>query len=319
MPYIDFHCDMTYHYREKSLTTKTFYQNDSAVDLDRMQRGACLAQFFSFYFPPEETLPEGDTAYFHKLYWGLRRQLELHTDHISLTENYPTYLQNRNDGKISAFLTLEDGRILRHRHESLDFLHFLGIRLITLTWNRSNCLGHPHSVDPTAMARGLTPFGREVVEHMNALGILIDVSHLSDGGFWDVAAITRKPFIASHSASRTLCPHTRNLTDDMIRHLGETGGLIGIPYVPQFLSPDPLHPRSTVSLVCDHLLHIYRVGGLECVALGSDWDGFDAETELIDPLSLPLLWDELHRRGLPVSAIEKIAWGNGERLLKECL
>ena len=119
---------------------------------------------------------------------------------------------------------MEEGGVLNEKQERLEELYRLGIRLITLTWNYENCLGYPNSRDGEVMNRGLKAFGLEIVERMNALGMLVDVSHLSDGGFWDCIRVSRAPIIASHSNARALCGVPRNLTDDMLRALAEKGG-----------------------------------------------------------------------------------------------
>ena len=135
--------------------------------------------------------------------------------------------QNQDAGKISAFLTIENGSLIDGKMDKIREIYDLGVRLVTLTWNDDNCLGHCHSQKPEEMSRGLTGFGKEAVRYMQELGILVDVSHLSDGGFRDVAEASRRsgvPFVASHSNCRALAPATRNLTDAMIRELAECGG-----------------------------------------------------------------------------------------------
>ena len=319
MRYIDFHCDTLSLYRTTPPAGESLRQNSGCVDFRRMREAGCSAQFFAVFFPPADKLDTDDFSYFCRLYMPFLRELEICRDSVALTKTYGDYVKHRQEGRTSAFLTLEDGRLLRNSHYNLDFLFECGVRLITLTWNGPNCLGWPNSDDPTVMKQCLTPFGREAVEHMNRLGILVDVSHLSDGGFWDVAEISSKPFIASHSNARALSPHRRNLTDPMIRRLAEKGGVIGVNFAPFFLSPDLNNTKSTVSLLCRHIQHLYRIGGLECIVLGSDWDGFEGDLEIPDPCALPLLFEELHRQGFPASALEKMAWGNAERVLMDCL
>lgn len=319
MNYIDWHCDTLSMFRNEPADGDSLWSNRGSVDFERMVRAGCAAQFFAIFFPPPEQMDTDDISYFRRLYLPFRRALAQHGDCIALTRNYAEYRSHRRKGLISAFLTLEDGRLLNGSHETLDILYYLGVRLITLTWNGANCLGWPNSDDPAVMERGLTEFGREAVEHMNRLGMLIDVSHLSDGGFWSVASLSAKPFVASHSNARALAPHRRNLTDAMIRAIAEKGGIIGVNYYPPFLSPDPRNTRSTVAMICDHIRHLYCTGGLGCVALGSDWDGISGLLDIPDPTALPLLFDELQKRGFPSSAIEKIAFRNAERVLRDCL
>lgn len=319
MNYIDFHCDTLRMYSSPVPSGETLWQNRRSVDFQRMVASHCAAQFFAVFFPPKDQLEQEDLPYFHQLYLAFRKNLDIHKDHIALTTDYPSYLRHRRENRISAFLTFEDGRLIHGCHENIHFYYYLGVRLITLTWNTPNCFGYPASDDPNQMSRGLTPFGCEAIEHMNQLGIIIDVSHLSDGGFWDVARLSQRPFVASHSNARSLSPHRRNLTDPMIRCLADKGGIIGVNFAPAFLSPDPSNTHSSLSLICDHIQHLYRIGGAECIALGSDWDGITGELDIPDPTFLPLLFNELQRRGFPASLVEKLAYKNGARLLRDCL
>jgi len=191
--------------------------------------------------------------------------------------------------------------------------------LMTLTWNDPNCFGQNHSVDPAFMQRGLTDFGKEAIPYMNDLGIIVDVSHLSDGGFYDVAELSKKPFVASHSNCRALSPSTRNLTDDMIRVLACKGGVAGINFEPTFLNMDSNDIHSRVSRMCDHVEHFIMVGGEECVGIGTDFDGIGGEFEISDCTKMNLFFDELHRRKISDRVIEKIAFGNVSRVIKDSM
>jgi membrane dipeptidase len=167
------------------------------------------------------------------------------------------------------------------------------------------------------MSRGLKPFGKDAIRRMNELGMVVDVSHLSDGGFRDVAEISRKPFVASHSNCRELSPHQRNLTDDMIRVLARKGGVAGLNYGPSFLNADTSCIDSTAALISAHAQHLKNTGGIDCVALGSDFDGIGGNLEIGLVEKMPQLFDQFHRDGLKDDEIEKIAWKNALRVLKD--
>ena len=169
------------------------------------------------------------------------------------------------------------------------------------------------------MQRGLKEFGKEAVARMNELGILVDVSHLSDGGFWDVVKVSKKPFVASHSNSRDICPHIRNLTADMIKALADKGGVIGINYGPEFIHPDKEKGRSDLEIMGRQIKELINRGGVDCVALGSDFDGIEGDVEISSVDKLPLLFDYLRGLGLSEDNIEKIAWKNVMRVMKEVL
>lgn len=169
------------------------------------------------------------------------------------------------------------------------------------------------------MARGLKPFGLDAVEAMNGLEILIDVSHLSDGGFWDVAKRSKKPFVASHSNARALSPHPRNLTDDMIRALADAGGVMGLNFAPKFLSVDAAGTKSSIEQLCRLIEHVRRAGGIDCIAVGSDFDGIRGELEVADASRMPALFEGLRRRGFADGEIEKIAFQNARRVIGEAM
>ncbi len=322
MKYIDFHCD--------TLCTAFFQKKDdlsalteSMVDLDKMKAAECAAQFFAIYMMPEEErdaphsgIP-ADEAYIAAL-----RQILLHTqerfpESIALCRSGEEMRKNEREGKISAFLTLEDGRAVQGRMENLERFYEMGVRLISLTWNFDNCFGHPNSYDPHCMAKGLAPFGKDAVCRMQELGMLVDVSHLSDGGFWDIVDICKKPFVASHSNCRSLCPHSRNLTDKMLRALADRGGVAGLNFCPAFLMEDVNNPHSTAAFIAHQACYMANCGGMDCVALGTDFDGIHGDLEIDGPHKLELLWEALRREGFSWADVERIAWKNAERLIKE--
>lgn len=317
MKYIDFHCDTLLMYGRGAQSAPGLYQNQQSVDFVRMQQGGCAAQFFATFMPPRKGMD--DEAFRKDLYDGLMNEISAHDDMIAFARNYEEYTANQAKGLMSAFLTFEDGRMIEGSHDRLEMFYDMGYRLISFTWNGANCFGYPNSDDPDEMAKGLTAFGFEAVEHMNQLGMIIDVSHLSDGGFYDVARTTKKPFVASHSNARALTPHQRNLTDDMLRVLGEKGGMTGINLAPEFIGETVTSTDSTVARICDHIQHISNLAGIEAVGLGSDWDGIRGNLEVASPLDVHKIFEELARRGFTESQIEKFAYGNAERIIKETL
>ena len=154
---------------------------------------------------------------------------------------------------------------------------------------------------------------------METLGIVPDVSHLSDDGFYDVADVTKKPFVASHSNCRALAPASRNLTDEMIRILAERGGVAGLNFYPGFLNRERTDQESRIACMCDHVEHMRNVGGIECVGIGTDFDGICGQLEIKDCTQMPLLFDALKKRGFSERELDQIAYKNVERVLKECL
>ena len=161
-----------------------------------------------------------------------------------------------------------------------------------------------------------------MIDAMNKMGVIVDVSHLSDGGFWDVVRICKenhKPFVASHSACRALTPHSRNLTDEMIRAIAECGGTIGLNYSAGFISPDIHSHTSRIDDMVRHMKHLYQVGGIECMALGGDLDGIRGDLEIDSTDKTLWLLERLKKEGFTESQIDKIAYDNMFRLIGETL
>ena len=170
------------------------------------------------------------------------------------------------------------------------------------------------------MLKGLTDFGIEAVREMNRIGMIIDVSHLSDGGFYDVAKHSSKPFIASHSNCRELVKHPRNMTDDMIKVLADKGGVAGVNFVPYFtdMSTNIMeNTKTTVDMLAEHILHFINIGGEDCVGIGTDFDGMEGNLEIDNPLKMYLLFDALENKGVTPRQIDKIASGNVLRVIQD--
>lgn len=214
-------------------------------------------------------------------------------------------------------LTIEDGGVLGTDLNKLEQAYKDGVRLITLTWNGENGIGFPNSEKSEIMNRGLKPFGYSCIERMNELGIAIDVSHLSDGGFWSVASKSKKPIIASHSNARSVTSHRRNLTDDMMKAIAKSGGIIGLNFCGSFLTDDG--NISAVSDMAKHIFHIYNTAGEDVLALGSDFDGISGKLEIKTPSDTEKLFDYLLKEGMPQTATEKLAYKNALRYFKDTL
>ena len=312
MNIIDLHCDTIMCLMEGD-KTEGLYHNSLSVDIEKLQAGKAQAQFFAMFIdlqndgdPLVRALQMIDRFY---------REIEDNNQYIALARNYSELQQNQAGGKISAFLTIEEGGALKGDLANLRNFYRLGVRLITLTWNYPNEIGHPN-VLPDCRERGLTSFGRDVVAEMNRLGMLIDVSHLSNQGFYDVASLTQKPFVASHSNAWAITNHPRNLTDEMIKVLAAKGGVMGINFSKNFLGSAPV---SRVEDMVSHIRHIFNVGGSEVIAIGSDFDGISPELELAHAGEMSKLVDALEKSEFSQTEIEKICWKNALRVIKDTL
>ena len=324
MKAVDLHCDTLSALRRARREGNAIDPagNDLQVDLAKLEKGGSLLQCFAaFVFLKAEEDPL--TAALEEIdeFYDVMARFP---DRIAPVKTWADLERNRADGRISAMLTLEEGGICKGNLSILRALYRLGARIMTLTWNFENELAWPNDVDMQTgastpnTARGLKERGREFIAEMERLGMIVDVSHLGDAGFWDVADMATRPFIATHSNARSVCGHVRNLTDAMLRAVADKGGITGINFCGAFLDPGE-KPYSTARRMGEHIEHIRTVGGIDMIALGSDYDGIERELEMYDYSQLPLLEDELHRRHFSDDEIEKIFQGNALRVLKEFL
>lgn len=321
MKIADLHCDTVsrlYAYVQSGKKA-SLRQNPFQVDLEKMKKGQYGLQNFAIYVDLQKERDPYEAAKAQLTLF--KEQMRENRDCIRQVVCQDDMEENDKTGRMSALLTMEEGEICGGDIAKLHEFYAAGIRMMTFTWNYKNSLGYPASPqEPDGKNGGLTEKGIIFLQEMEHLGIIPDVSHLSEQGFYDVCQYSRRPFVASHSNAYSLCPHPRNLSDDMIRQIGEHGGLIGVNYYGTFL--DTLkenHGYSTVSRIADHILQMIHTGGLNCVALGSDFDGIDEKLELTDCSRMELLWQELKHRGLTEREIDAVTSGNVYRLYEEIL
>jgi len=332
MKLVDLHCDTLGVGHLAAIKGEPFSleKNSAMVDIQKMQMGNYLAQFFAVFVPTKEMFTEDtgieDPDLFtiaKEMIQIYHRELALHGEWIAPALNAGDLERNRAVGKISAFLTLEGVQYLDSDLSRVSYFYEKGVRLISLIWNFENCLAFPNSKNPEVMKKGLKPFGFEVVKEMNRLGMIVDVSHLSDGSFWDCIQTSSAPVIASHSNARSLCDDPRNLTDEMLRALADQGGVTGINYAPQFLreGEDPLGRGVTrLKDLLDQILYIRNVAGIDVLSLGSDFDGIYGTLEVKDASKVGLIVDGLEKAGLSGGEIDKVVGENALRVIGEvCL
>ncbi|MBQ3165398.1 MAG: dipeptidase [Lachnospiraceae bacterium] len=318
--YIDMHCDTLLQTLDKG--SGWLYENKGMQSLKLMHEAKQMCQFYAIFFPPRQEkrnppMPV-DEDFFHILCRNFHDEIEKHQDIVAPARNYDDMKRNWEKGLSSAILTVEDGRMVDGKMENLEMLYQQGVRAIALTWNFSNCFGYPNSEDKNIMQKGLTDFGKDALAEMNRRGILIDVSHLSDGGFYDVAFLSKKPFIASHSNSREITPHTRNMTDDMIRTLAECGGVAGLNFYSEFVNSRRDGVTSIEDLVA-HVMHFIKIGGEDCIGIGTDFDGIENVPMISNPTQMPLLFDALQKKGITPRQLDKLASKNVLRVIKEAM
>jgi len=323
------------------------------VDLPRLKEAGMVAPYFALWVP---TFYKGAEAVRRTLQLrdAMQTVLDHHPDQIELATTAADVERIAKAGKIAAVLTLEGGHQIADDLAVLRVYHRLGIRSMTLTHFRNNNWADASTDRP--VHGGLTDFGREVVREMNRLGMIVDISHVSDKTFYDTLAVTSKPVIASHSSCRALSDVPRNMTDDMIRALARNGGVIGINFGAGFVSakdasalrqrigqavatePDlvgraldefaradylkeygEMKPAAaTLEDAVAHVVHAVEIAGVDHVGIGSDWDGINmVPTGLEDVSKMPALTAALLARGLSEGDVRKILGGNHLRVLRE--
>lgn len=312
MNIIDFHCDtLTMLKPEK----ESFEKNTHMVDLERLEKAGVRVQCCAAFVPtgsfPAESREQKSMEEFLRVQHVWQDVLEQYPDRLLPVRSGEKLDRCFQEEKTGLLLTIEDGGVCGSSLENVQKVFDLGVRLITLTWNYENAFGFPNG-----MEGGLKPLGIEAVQEMNRLGILVDVSHLSDDGFWDVQKYSKKPFVASHSNARAVIGHPRNLTDEMIRAVAESGGIIGLNFAPDFLGEGGV---SRVSDMVRHVLYLREKGGSGVLALGSDFDGIRGTLEIGGPDQFVLLWEALRKAGISETELEGMWYGNGTRVLREVL
>jgi membrane dipeptidase len=291
------------------------------ADIPKMQEGGLHVPFMAAFTAghhDDHAKNISDTlASIHALYWTE----ENNSESFAITSTLEDILQTIQDKKIAAVPAIEGAYSLAgdHATELLHQYYDLGITTIGFTWNYSNALGEGanrvyNDGNNTPSDGGLTELGETMVKEMNRLGMLVDVSHMDEGTFWDVLDVSEKPIIATHSGVDALHSHQRNLTDDQLQALAENGGVIGIVFYPQFLTGSG---EATVADIVDHIDHAVEIMGTDHVAIGSDFDGATLPDDMQSAADLPKITEELANRGYSNMNMMKIMGGNTLRLLNE--
>ena len=289
IPYFDAHCDTLSRCIEQGWD---LWENPGQLDLKRLSAYDPVGQVFAIFLDSEKVPPQAR--------WD---QVKAQADLFQAARAAHPDIMGR------CALSLEGAELINCDAARLEELKGWGVKWVNLTWN------HPNALSGSCLTgEGLTERGRSFARRCAALGIGVDVSHLSDRGFWDLMDLEDVTLLASHSDSRTLCPHPRNLTDEMFRALIERRGFVGLNYSRGFLGENP-----TVETVADHLEHFLELGGEDQVGLGSDFDGTDVPGDLSGVQDLPNLWEALYRRNYPESLMQKIMYQNLERFLNKTI
>jgi membrane dipeptidase len=335
-----------------------FSKEGSQIDFPRMKKGGMDAMFFAVYLGQGSRTPEATAeakqqalAIFDKIHQAVKDNPKV----AGLATTPQDAYRLQRQGKRAVFIGMENGWPVGRDLANLKQFYDLGLRYITLSHSANNDICDS-SMDPDGPEyNGLSPFGEQVVQEMNRLGMMVDISHVSDSTFFDVMRLSKAPAIASHSSCRALCDHPRNMSDDMIRVLAGHGGVIQINFVPEFLrKPSQQQEISqkalrmklrqtdlseadrqvlyaerkamqekfagdlpTVSDAVDHIEHVIKLVGVDHVGIGMDMDGGGQVVGCRDVSEIGAITEELVRRGYTARDIEKIWGGNTMRVLGE--
>jgi len=337
LSHIDLHCDTLYR-----LTSRPdrFFSSPTEATSQIYYSGLCssgtLLQCFAIFTDLCDTTRTSPSSDLREQYACFQQILSLAKGHLAQVKTSAQLTDCLAQNKIGVLLTLEESCLSETPISLLSDLYAIGVRMATLTWDYSTILGTsaanafiPHSASRSPLISsllqsppshtGLTPYGFDFIAEAERLGIIIDVSHLSDAGFRDVASHCKKPFLASHSNARSVCNVPRNLSDEMLRTLAERGGLVGLCLHEPFLISSPGTSEDVSGALAKHVNHILSVAGSDILALGTDFDGTPGNRVIPDIAHLFRLESILKKAGLTTRDIEKIFYKNALRFLKENL
>ena len=292
--------------------------DDGQIDIPRIMEGGVNCLLFAMYVNPQYT---SRLLRLIQMLDAFQTEVENNNQTIAITHTYNEIVKTIKDDKIAAVITVEGGEPLEGRIESLRTIYKLGVRSLTLTHFPRNKLGDGSGADSGSH---LTKFGEEVVEEMNHLGMIVDVSHINETGFWDVINLTKEPVLATHSNCKALCSHHRNLTDDQIKAIAENKGVMNLSFCAGFIKNgvgfDPEAVKKvTIEDWLDHLDHAVKLVGTSTIGIGSDLDGGCGFPDLNDVTYFPRLTEGMISRGYSDQDIKKILGSNNLRVFKQVL
>ena len=312
-PVFDLHCDTLSHLLGRKMESfGSLRVNNGHISLNRAQKLPGYAQCFAVFTTDlwKDKSPVSPVQAFERQIVQFQREMNNNAETITIAYSANDVVQNLENGLMSGILTIEGPAGFEFDPSLLEDLSLVGFRMTSLGWNEKNTL-----TGSNVTGGGLTDLGREYVKQAQRNKMIVDVSHISDEGFWDIMAITEKPVIASHSNSRTVHNHSRNLTDEMFLALCQTGGLTGINMYTEFLGE-----KADIETVCNHICHFLKLDPTgKHIALGGDLDGCESLPEGMGGIDdYPAIAIALQKRGLDDTMIRNIFWNNALGVMKEC-
>lgn len=347
LPIFDGHNDTLLKlYRPKPGQERSFFERSEHghIDLPRAEVGGLAGGFFAVYVPPaprEQADPDPDLpktgaykmplpppldlAYAQRIAFGMTATLfRLEAEsagRVRVVRSADEIERCLADGTMAAILHFEGAEMIDPELDALEVFYRAGLRSLGIVWSRPNAFGHgvpfafPHSPDT---GPGLTEAGKALVRACNRLRVLIDLSHLNEAGFWDVARLSDAPLVATHSNAHALCPSSRNLTDRQLDAIRDSDGMVGLNFAVSFLREDGRgNPDTPLETMVAHVDYLVGRLGIERVGLGSDFDGATIPREIGDAAGLPKLIEALRARGYDEPALRKLAYENWLRVLRK--
>ena len=313
IPVFDLHCDTALELLgHDERPERSLRKNDCHIDLERAGKLAGYCQCFACFTTPfmQDWMKVSPVTVFEKEIAILHKALEENKNVLSQAFTARDVEENLQKGIMSAIFTIEGPAGFDFDPGKLEELYKMGFRITSLGWNEMNPLAGSN-----VTGGGLTDQGREYVKEAQWLGMIVDVSHISDKAFWDIMDVTQAPIVATHSNSRAVCNHSRNLTDDMFRAICQTGGVAGFNQYDAFVGDKP-----TLDTACDHFIHFMELDPEgKHIALGGDLDGCEALSEGFSGVeSYPDLADRLLIRGFSEENLNDIFWNNALGVMKRC-
>lgn len=305
----DMHCDTISSILDKG---QELYKNSGHIDIQRLKEQNVAMQFFAAWIDP--IYAEDGFARCNHILDKFDEEYEKNQQYLHLIRTAEDIDFALANNKIAALLSVEGGEALNGDMELLYELYQRGVRLLTLTWNGRNALADGIGVGENA--GGLTSLGQQAVRQMNSLGMIVDVSHISEKGFWDVAECANAPFIASHSNAKAICSHPRNLNDEQIQQIIQRNGFIGINLCSDFLREN----ESSVDDIIAHVEHFLSIGAQDVVGFGADFDGVDKLPQGISGVeSMQDIIENMLKMGYSEQLVEQITFQNAIRATKEIM
>lgn len=303
MRYFDLHCDTI---SECYLQKQPLYRNNLHLSLSQGKIFSAWIQCFAVWIPDQLRGKEA-MCYFKNVYQTFLREYNANDAIMMRCIKNEDFIEAEQNGKCGAVLTIEGGAVLAGDLANIPYLSSCGVRMLTLTWNGTCEFGDGAMVENP---KGLTAFGKAAIPELEKHNIVVDISHASEPLFYDVAAIAKKPLVASHSNAKRECNHPRNLTDEQFTIIKKSGGLVGINFHPPFLEADGL---ATVDDIVRHVEYFLSLGGEDVLAIGSDFDGADLPGGMTGVAGISAIFERFLQLGYSETLLDKIFYKNANK------